>query len=96
MRKKLILSAVFFTLMNPFPTAKVTDVHPWAQTVPPISCEREFWKFHYIKLRFPNYASMTIPRNIDKPWEVTYPIGMKKGREVFKRITIKWKGGRTA
>jgi hypothetical protein len=95
MKKKLLLSAVFFTLMNPFPTAKVTDVHPWNKIASPFTCEREFWKFHYIKLRFPNYAAMAIPNNIDKPWTVTYPIGTKRGREVFKTITIKWKGGLT-
>lgn len=94
MRKTIIASFLLtVALTSPNPISSVLDVHPWNKIATPFTKEKVFWRFHHCKTLFPNYAMMEISETTDKPWIITYPIGTKKGREIFSSIKISWKKG---
>jgi len=90
---KWVVAVIAAVLVAAAPTkaGRCIDVHPWNRIAEPWQTEKAFWRFHYIKLRFPNFAAMEVPENPDGalPWKVSWEDRRGKRHE----RTITWKGG---
>jgi hypothetical protein len=91
MKKAAIAAGLLLVLLMPREVGRCLDVHPWNRITSPWLTDKSWWRFHYIKLRFPNFASMEVPSNPDGalPWRVFWED--RSGRRHER--TIRWKGG---
>ncbi|OPY90610.1 MAG: hypothetical protein A4E73_02454 [Syntrophaceae bacterium PtaU1.Bin231] len=91
MKVAIVAIVAALIVAAPSVTCRVVDVHPWNRIADPWQTEKAFWRFHYIKVRFPNFAAMQIPDNAEGalPWKVVWYD--RAGRRV--ETWIRWKKG---